>query len=321
MLPYSLGLELIITFRSCCALDQGLWWCPVVLVLYKCKNKKKAVLAQRSFSRAHKYRHQLQCLVTHFINCCTGFQSWNTLESCICCILCFEFYLQVWMHFVKGREESRGRQGLLSPSQWGLDIKMSCWSGPSPSQWDLRTGCGHHSEVPTWASCHKLRKIVGEGLGWHITPCAPEEPSTFLSLSSPSCGLQTQHCSFVWATCRGKASVRIFNYVVFSPKPDSWTASRTHCSHVSHQQHDLWWGESKKGWGRLTFPHVAVSNTDQKSIPSPILGGKQKQRASGIKQILPKANKHIIASFPKAIWAFASNGPVRFQQAYWWTRQ
>lgn len=176
------------------------------------------------------------------------------------------------MHFVKGREESRGRQGLLSPSQWGLDIKMSCWSGPFPSQWALRIGCGHHSEVPTWASCHKLRKIMGEGLGWHVTPCATEEPSTFLSVAFPSCELQTQHCSFVWATCRGKASMRIFNYVFF---PLSQTVEQQAGHPVLMSLTSMTCGGMRAKTGEVGSPsHITVSNTSEKSIPSPVLGRK-----------------------------------------------
>lgn len=144
---------------------------------------------------------------------------------------------------------------------------MSCWSGAFPWHWGLRMGWGHHSEVPTWAGSCRPREIVGEGLGWHITPCAPEEPSTFLSLASPSCGLQTQHHSSAWVTCKGKASMRILNYVFYSRNQ---TASRTQlCSCVLPAAWPVMGWEQEKG--EIGSPsHMWVSNTSERAIPSTI---------------------------------------------------
>lgn len=171
------------------------------------------------------------------------------------------------MHFVKGREESRGRQGLLSPSQWGLDIKMSCWSGPFPSQWALRIGCGHHSEVPTWASCHKLRKIMGEGLGWHQKSHPHFFQWHFPPVSSrpiivPLCGPPAE----------GK---HLWEFLIMCFFPLSQTVEQQAGHPVLMSLTSMTCGGTRAKTGEVGSPsHITVSNTSEKSIPSPVLGRK-----------------------------------------------
>ena len=114
----------------------------------------------------------------------------------------------------------------------------------------------HRSEVPTWASCHKLRKITEEGLGWHICTLRKQKshpnschlhlpPAGSRPSIAPPCGLPAE-----W---KHLGDLLIMG---FFPNPDSLPAGRTYYFCVCLQQHHLLAGESEQGWGGLTPSHM-----------------------------------------------------------------
>lgn len=169
VLPYSLGLELIITFRSCSTLGQGLWWCPAVLGAVQVQKKKQSLLRRVSIALINT---GISCnaLWHHLINCCTDFQNWNTPENCICFILWFKykFYLHSECISYGAEGKAEADTGRCLPVCGGWILKWATEVVPSHSSGIVGQVVEHHSKIPTWASCHKLRNIAGEGLGWHI---------------------------------------------------------------------------------------------------------------------------------------------------------